>query len=78
MQRFKNKIVVITGAGSGIGRSTALRLDSEGAEILLIDKNQEDLSATKQMLNNNNSSEHVVDISSIISTKNLSYSITFI
>ena len=69
MQRFKNKIVVITGAGSGIGRSTALRLDSEGAEILLIDKNQEDLSATKQMLNNNNSSEHVVDISSIISTK---------
>ena len=52
MQRFKNKIVVITGAGSGIGRSTALRLDSEGAEILLIDKNQEDLSTTKQMLNN--------------------------
>ena len=69
MQRFKNKIVVITGAGSGIGRSTALRLDSEGAEILLIDKNQEDLSTTKQMLNNNNSSEHVVDISSITSTK---------
>ena len=69
MQRFKNKIVVITGVGSGIGRSTALRLDSEGAEILLIDKNQEDLSTTKQMLNNNNSSEHVVDISSITSTK---------
>jgi len=69
MQRFKNKIVVITGAGSGIGRSTALRLDSEGAEILLIDKNQEDLSTTKQMLNNNNSSEHVLDISSITSTK---------
>ena len=69
MQRFKNKIVVITSAGSGIGRSTALRLDSEGAEILLIDKNQEDLSTTKQMLNNNNSSEHVVDISSITSTK---------
>ncbi len=40
MERFKNKIVVITGAGSGIGRSTALRLDSEGADLLMIDRNQ--------------------------------------
>ena len=35
MERFKNKIVVITGAGSGIGRSTALRLDAEGADLLM-------------------------------------------
>ena len=70
MERFKNKIVVITGAGSGIGRSTALRLDSEGADLLMIDRNQEDLDATKNMLKNKNSSAHVVDISSINSTKN--------
>ncbi len=50
MKRFKNKIVVITGAGSGIGRSTALRLDSEGADLLMIDKNKKDLEATKKML----------------------------
>jgi NADP-dependent 3-hydroxy acid dehydrogenase YdfG len=70
MQRFKNKIVVITGAGSGIGRSTSLRLDSEGADLVMIDKNQKDLAATKKMLKNKNSSTHVMDISSINSTKN--------
>ena len=70
MQRFKSKIVVITGAGSGIGRSTALRLDSEGADLLMIDINQGDLDETKLMLKNKNSSAHVVDISSITSTEN--------
>ena len=69
MERFKNKIVVITGAGSGIGRSTALRLDAEGADLLIVDKNQEDLTETKEMLKNKNSSAHVLDISSISSTK---------
>jgi len=61
--------VVITGAGSGIGRSTALRLDSEGADLLIVDKSPDDLEATKNMLSNNNSSAHVLDISSINSSK---------
>ena len=69
MKRFKNKIVIVTGAGSGIGRSTALRLDSEGADLLILDKNQDQLSETKMMLKNKNSSEHVVDISSVNGTK---------
>ena len=69
MKRFKNKIVIVTGAGSGIGRSTALRLDSEGADLLILDKNQDQLSETKMMLKNKNSSEHVVDISSVSGTK---------
>jgi len=69
VKRFKNKIVIVTGAGSGIGRSTALRLDSEGADLLILDKNQDQLSETKMMLKNKNSSEHVVDISSVNGTK---------
>ena len=38
---FKNKIVVITGAGSGIGKETAQRMIDNGAKVALWDCNQE-------------------------------------
>ncbi|MTT32197.1 SDR family oxidoreductase [Terrilactibacillus sp. BCM23-1] len=37
MKRFENKTVLITGAGSGIGKETALSFAKEGAYILLND-----------------------------------------
>jgi NAD(P)-dependent dehydrogenase (short-subunit alcohol dehydrogenase family) len=36
-QRFVGKRAIVTGAASGIGRATALRLAAEGAEVLGID-----------------------------------------
>jgi NAD(P)-dependent dehydrogenase (short-subunit alcohol dehydrogenase family) len=37
MDRLKNKVACITGAGSGIGRATALRFAQEGARVLVTD-----------------------------------------
>lgn len=37
MQRLKDRVAVITGAGSGIGLATARRLASEGARIVAVD-----------------------------------------
>ncbi len=37
MNRLKDKVACITGAGSGIGRATALRFASEGARVMVTD-----------------------------------------
>lgn len=37
MNRFTGQIAVVTGTGSGIGRATAIRLASEGANVACVD-----------------------------------------
>jgi rhamnulose-1-phosphate aldolase/alcohol dehydrogenase len=40
-KELARQVVVVVGAGSGIGRETALRLSREGAHIVCVDKNAE-------------------------------------
>lgn len=46
MNRFDNKVAVVTGAAQGIGAATALRLASEGATVAVLDRNGELASVT--------------------------------
>ena len=54
MKDFKNKVALITGAGSGIGRALALQLAGEGCNLALVDWNNETLEETKHLLSNKN------------------------
>jgi len=50
MQRFEQRIALITGAASGIGRATALRLGSEGATVYGVDRDADGLTALSDEL----------------------------
>ena len=46
--RVKDKVVVVTGASSGIGKATALKLASAGARVMLVARGEEKLIDTKK------------------------------
>ncbi|MFO7549782.1 MAG: SDR family NAD(P)-dependent oxidoreductase [Haliea sp.] len=50
MQRFTDKVVLVTGAGSGIGRAAALRIAAEGGSIYCLDVNQAGLDETVALI----------------------------
>jgi NAD(P)-dependent dehydrogenase (short-subunit alcohol dehydrogenase family) len=48
MGRVQDKVCIVTGAGSGIGKATAIRLAEEGGKVLCVDLNLESAQATAQ------------------------------
>ena len=46
--RIKDKVVVVTGASSGIGKATALKLASAGAKVMLVARGEEKLLDTQK------------------------------
>lgn len=46
--RFQNKVCIVTGAGSGIGKAVAARLGAEGGCVALLDLNEEKGNRTLQ------------------------------
>jgi|TARA_B100001094_G_scaffold19821_1_gene16875 short-subunit dehydrogenase len=65
VKNFSDKVALITGAGSGIGRALALELATSGCSLALVDWNKDSLEETKQLVRNKNISvsTHPFDIS---------------
>ena len=50
MSRFEGKVALITGAASGIGRASAVRLASEGASVFLVDLDEAGIAETARQI----------------------------
>ena len=63
--RVQNLVAIVTGAGSGIGQASAIRLAEEGATVVCADRNSGSLEITKGLIANLNlkSESYVIDIS---------------
>ena len=71
MTRFQQKVVVITGAGSGIGAGAAQRFAREGASVVLVGRTPEKLEKVAAQLPQG---KHLVvpcDVSSADEVQNL-------
>jgi NAD(P)-dependent dehydrogenase (short-subunit alcohol dehydrogenase family) len=63
MKTIRGAVVVVTGAGSGIGRALAKELASQGAELALADVNAAGLEETRALLGSARCKTFVVDVS---------------
>ena len=61
-QRFLDRVAIVTGAASGMGRATAVRFAAEGARVFGIDMNADGLAATAEAIGSAFTG-HVADIS---------------
>lgn len=52
MSKLVNKVAVITGGASGIGRSTVLEFIKEGAKVVIVDINEEKGTELETEINN--------------------------
>jgi NAD(P)-dependent dehydrogenase (short-subunit alcohol dehydrogenase family) len=70
--RLNNKIIIVTGAGSGIGKACAETFNREGAHVVMADVNKESLNSSIENLDPHRKSlKFVCDVSSKKDAKNL-------
>lgn len=62
MPELKGKVIAVTGAGSGIGRSLALGLARRGATVAMADKDEAGLAETARLLGNYPHSRTAFDV----------------
>ena len=54
MQSFKDKVAVITGAGSGMGQQLAINLAKENCNVVICDINKNTIQETEDIIRNYN------------------------
>ncbi len=64
MLRFQNRVVIVTGAASGIGAATAHRFSAEGATVVLADRDEAGLRRATDHLPDDRTMTRVTDVSS--------------
>ncbi|MBD2463550.1 SDR family oxidoreductase [Oscillatoria sp. FACHB-1407] len=60
--RLKDKVSLITGAGSGIGQAVALRFASEGAIVVIADRNLEAAEKTQYLIEQTGGTGHAIAV----------------
>ncbi|AZG15747.1 SDR family NAD(P)-dependent oxidoreductase [Cupriavidus pauculus] len=65
MKRFEDKVVIVTGAGSGIGAAAARRFAQEGAAVVLAGRTREKLETVARDLPDDRCLVQVTDVSQL-------------
>lgn len=73
MKTFENKVVIVTGSGSGIGRATAVAFAKEGAKVVVSDFHEKEGQETIDEIKRHNGEAYFIkcDVSSEQEVKNL-------
>ncbi|SDV51173.1 SDR family NAD(P)-dependent oxidoreductase [Chitinasiproducens palmae] len=65
MNRFDNKVIIVTGAGSGIGEASARRFSAEGAAVVLVGRTRDKLERVAADLPSERTLVHDADVSQL-------------
>jgi len=78
MERLKGKVSIITGAGSGIGRATAMLFAAEGARIVIVDRDETAAHATENEIRTTGSDAYswTTDLCDVTQTEKTIYQVS--